>query len=279
MRLQKTFSIAAAAVFAVAALAAPARAGQLTVFPKRVVFSDRQRTAEVTLINQGDRPLTYRIELIEQRMTPAGTLEIMEPASGGTRSAIGLLRYSPRQVTVAPGAPQTVRLLLRKPEDLAPGEYRVHLLCRALPAESEGNDVEALDGGEALAVKVIPIPAVSIPILVRHGDGLRVSARLAGLDFDPGSRTLSYRLEREGDLSVYGDVTATFEPADGGPGQVVGRARGVAVYADLDGVEQRLTLDPGFAAGRGRLRLRFASRPEDDGGGPGVSAEAETQTP
>ncbi|HVS01036.1 MAG TPA: molecular chaperone [Thermoanaerobaculia bacterium] len=271
--MKKTFLIVALALFAAASAA---QAGEVTVFPKRVVFGDRMRTAEVTLVNQGDRPLTYRIELIEQRMTPAGTLEAAAP---GERSALALLRYSPRQVTVAPGAPQTIRLLLRKPEDLPPGEYRIHLLCRALPAESAGTDVESLGENEGLAVRLVPIPAVSIPVLVRHGEGLRGSVHLSGLAFDPGARALSFRLEREGDVSVYGDLTAVFQPADGGPERVVAKTRGMAVYTEIPAIQTRLALDPGPPLAAGRLLLRFNSRPEDDGGGPAVSAAAEVEIP
>ncbi|HYG61860.1 MAG TPA: hypothetical protein VEL74_04725 [Thermoanaerobaculia bacterium] len=276
MSAMKTFLIASVAIFSAAVLAMPAHAGQVAIFPKRVVFSGGLRTAEVTLANQGKRPVTYRIELIEQRMTPAGMLETVT-APSGPRSPIDLVRYSPRQISVAPGAPQTVRLLLRTPADLPPGEYRVHLLCRALPDESELADVAALAENEGLAVKLIPIPAVSIPILIRHGDGLRASVRLSGLAFDPEARSLSFRLEREGGLSVYGDLTATLLPADGGPEQVIAQARGLAVYTELGALEQRLALAAGLP--KGRLRLRFTSRPQDDGGGPAVSAEAETEIP
>lgn len=279
LRFLRISLTASFAIFAVTASANPGRGGQVAIFPKRVVFSDRLRTADVTLVNQGNQPLTYRIELIEQRMTPAGMLEPVPAPGEGESSAIHLIRHSPRQVTLAPGAPQTVRLLLRKPADLAPGEYRVHLLCRALPAQSEGNDVEAPSGGEGLAVRLIPLPAVSIPILVRHGEGFRASVRISNLAFDPGSRMLSFHLEREGEISVYGDVTAIFEPADGGPEQIVAKARGVAVYTDLTSVGQRLKLDPGSPVSQGRLRLRFTSRPEDDGGGPALSAEDEVQVP
>jgi hypothetical protein len=271
--MRKTFLTVSLALFTAASVA---RAGQVAVFPKRVVFGDRLRTAEVTLVNQGDRPLTYRIELIEQRMTPVGALE---PAAPGERSALDLLRYSPRQVTVAPGAPQTIRLLLRKPEGLPPGEYRVHLLCRVLPSESAGADVESQGENNGLTVRLIPVPAVSIPVLVRHGEGLRGSVQLSGLTFDPDAQALSFRLEREGDVSVYGDLTAVFQPANGGPEQVVGKTRGMAVYTEIPSIQTRLALDPGHPLPDGRLLLRFASRPEDDGGGPVLSAEAEVQVP
>jgi hypothetical protein len=275
MRRPKTCLLFFVALAALPAAGLAAGAGQVAVFPKRVIFGDRSRTAEVTLMNQGDRPQTYRIELIEQRMTASARLE--DVTVPGERSAIPLLRYAPRQVTVAPGESQTVRLLLRTPADLPPGEYRAHLLCRALPEESGSADIEALSEGEDLGVRLTPLPAVSIPIFVRHGEGLRTSIHLSGLAIDRDARTLSFRLEREGDLSVYGDVSATFRPVDGGPEQEVGKARGVAVYTEVASVEQRLPL--ALPATAGCLRLRFSSRPEDDGGGPAMTAEAELQVP
>jgi hypothetical protein len=281
---QRSLSLAAIGLSALllsAAAAAPARA-QATgsmIFPKRVVFTGRARSAEVTLVNPGSQPVTYRVELIDQRMTPAGGLE--PPSEPVERSATGLLRYSPRQVTVPPGTSQTVRLLLRKPADLPPGEYRAHLLCRTLPPEDAVGDVESLKDGKDLAVRLVPLPAVSIPVIVRHGDDLRASVRLSGLAFDASAPALSFRLEREGGASVYGDLTATFQPAGAGPERVVLRARGVSVYAELPAIEQRLALpaENGASLAHGRLRLRFLSRPADDGDGPQVSAEADLQIP
>jgi hypothetical protein len=256
-----------------------AQASGSMIFPKRVVFTGRTRSAEVTLVNSGTQPVTYRVELIDQRMTPAGGLEA--PSGPVERSATGLLRYSPRQVTVPPGSSQMVRLLLRKPADLPSGEYRAHLLCRALPPEDAVADIESLKDGKDLAVRVVPLPAVSIPIIVRQGDDLRAAVRLSGLAFDASRPALSFRLEREGGASVYGDLTATFQPAGSGPERVVLRARGVSVYAELPAIEQSLTVqaEDGAPLAHGRLRLRFLSRPADDGNGPQVSAEAELQVP
>jgi hypothetical protein len=264
---------------AVATAPALAQATGSMIFPKRVVFTGRARSAEVTLVNSGSQPVTYRVDLIDQRMTAAGGLEA--PAEPVERSATGLLRYSPRQVTVPPGSSQTVRLLLRKPADLPPGEYRAHLLCRTLPPEDQVADVESLKDGKNLAVRVVPLPAVSIPVIVRHGDDLRAAVRLSGLSFDASRPALSFRLEREGGASVYGDLTATFQPTGGGPEHAVLRVRGVSVYSELPAIEQSLTLqaEEGVPLAHGRLRLRFLSRPADDGGGPQVSAEAELQVP
>jgi len=251
------------------------------IFPKRVVLGGRTRNAEVTLANQGSDPITYRIELIDQRMTGAGGLEAPPGPEPPKWSAIPLLRYSPRQVTVAPGASQTVRILLRTPADLPPGEYRAHLLCRALPPEDAVSDVGSPGDGKSLGVRILALPAVSIPVIVRHGEDLHAAVRLSGLVFEAETRSLSFRLEREGPISVFGDLTATFQPRSGGPERLAGMFRGMAVYAERSAIEPRLILQSadGAPLAGGRLRLRFASRPEADGGGPQVTAESEVEIP
>jgi len=250
------------------------------IFPKRVVLGGRTRNAEVTLANQSALPVTYRIELIDQRMTGAGGLEAPPGPEPPVWSAIPLLRYSPRQVTVAPGAFQTVRILLRTPAELAPGEYRAHLLCRALPPADAVSNVEPQGEGKGFGVRIVALPAVSIPVIVRQGEDLHAAVHLSGLAFDAATRSLSFRVEREGPISVFGDLTATFEPHGGGPERRVGLSRGMAVYAERAAIEPRLILTAeGTPPAGGRLRLRFASRPEDDGGGAQVTAEAALEIP
>ena len=51
----------------------------------------------------------------------------MTEAAPGEHFADGMLSWSPRQITLQPGTAQVVRLMVRKPEGLAEGEYRSHL--------------------------------------------------------------------------------------------------------------------------------------------------------
>lgn len=255
--------------------------------PRRVFFTGRTRSAEVHLINSSPTPVTYRIELAERQMLPNGRLEeIAQPAPDGY-SARSFLQYSPRQVTLQPRSTQTVRLLLRKPADLPPGEYRSHLKCRALPpASREGNAVKAEPEARRLNVQLIMLPAITIPIIVRHGDGLAAKVRLTGLTLHPGKDrksppTLSFQVNREGPISVFGDLSLVFVPKRGGGTRELAARRGIAVYRELEHLdgELALALAPGEILGSGRLRLTFLSRPEDDGRGSPVAAAAELELP
>ncbi len=263
------FSLAALIVHVSMVLA---QAGDhLSVTPTRVVFDGRTRSAQILLINQGTAAQTYRISLIRMRMTEDGRIEEITDPEPPAASADPLLRYAPRQVSLEPGVAQTVRLLLRKPADLAAGEYRSHLLLRAVPPQDAGHSIESLQTGERqIGFQLTPIYGVSIPVIVRHGD-LPAAVALADPELLAADgevpRTLSLRLERRGERSVYGDLTVTWIPSGGGLGIVVREVKGVAVYTPNPSRTLRLTLPPpaGVELRSGRLEVRFAERPETPG--------------
>ncbi|MBI5836570.1 MAG: molecular chaperone [Candidatus Eisenbacteria bacterium] len=247
--------------------------GGLLVGPTRVVFEGGVRSAQLTLVNTGARMATYRLRIIRMRMTETGEIREIQDAEGAELFADSLVRFSPRRVELAPQVPQTVRLQLRKPADLPPGEYRSHLLIQALP-EQAGEDSSDL-ATRTLTLRLKPVFGVSVPVIVRHGE-TRASIRLSEVSLDdpagaPPQERVRVVLDREGNRSVYGDLTAVLES---GPGEreVVGLARGVAVYAPNP---RRVFLLP-LRLPRDRpptatLHISFAAAP---GAGEGPHAEA-----
>lgn len=210
------------------ALVPPASGSSLVVTPTRIVLEGRARSAEIFLHNTGNAPATYRISLVELEMDEHGrTAE--KPAPPGPASAASLLRYSPRQVILPPGASQTVRVQVRKPEHLAAGEYRSHFLFRAVPDTSATDP--APDSESRIGVSIKAIYGVSIPFILRHG-AVQAKASLSELNLDPERTTLSFQINREGNRSLYGDLQATWQPRDGKPAPAA-KLNGVAVYANL----------------------------------------------
>lgn len=110
-----------------------AAVGDLTVSPTRLILGERDRSAQISLINRGADEATYRIEFVQYRMDENGQLQEIEEPNELEKFADPLIRFSPRQVLLKPNEAQTVRLLVRKPKDLAPGEYRSHLLFPDYP--------------------------------------------------------------------------------------------------------------------------------------------------
>jgi len=239
--------------------------GDLLVAPTRVVLEGRDRSAEVSLINIGAQAATYRISFVHMAMTDSGDLKEVEKPSG-TITAEDLVRYSPRQITLEPNVAQVVRMQLRKPAGLPDGEYRAHMLFRAVPREDavpQRSVEEPRETTPSFSIKLTPIYGVSIPVIVRSGQTSAkaeiTDVRLRRPDKEGDVPVLECRIHRNGNQSIYGNLTVAFAPA-GGPSRVVGAVNGVAVYVPnpFRILQVPLQAPPGTALQRGRLVVAFS---------------------
>lgn len=253
----------------------------LMIFPTRLVFENNQRAAQIELVNNGSETATYRISIVNRRMSEFGQFSAAETPAPGELFADHLLRYSPRQVVLAPGVGQTVRIALRKPADLPTGEYRSHLQFDRLPPPGGFSSIDAIPAqSDGLSVQLRTLVGVSIPLIVRHGETAS-QVSVSGLELLPGpsgeAPSLAAVLQRTGNRSVYGDLGATFTPQGGVP-QEVGKAGGVAVYSPnaLRRVVLVLQAPASMPLARGTLRLSFRERPEAGGK---LLAEAAVELP
>ncbi len=257
-------------------------AGQLMVSPTRVVFDGNEKTKQVNLINNGAETGRFRISFVRRKMTEDGKfVEIADDEPG--MFSDGLVRFSPRQVTLQPGQSQTVRLMLRKKRDMADGEYRSHLLFQSLPDPATSDIGElAGDKDKGLSVQLIPVIGTTIPVIVRQG---KLDARVTLSDFQikqdntvRASSVLSLRINREGTRSAYGDFRVHFAPRDGAP-VIVGQINGVAVYTPRASrtVDIRLQTPSGFNLSNGELHITYLKPGEDEH--TGLLAEARLAIP
>ena len=252
---------------------AGAEAGVL-VAPTRLVFEGGERSGEFVLVNQGGEIERYRITLIDRRMNEQGRVVPVGELCPDERSARSLLRFSPRQVELRPREPQTIRILVRKPGDLEPGEYRAHLQIQQVPPPPPPRAAPG-DGPPRLGVRIQPIFGVTVPVIVRHGK-LQASGRLDGLQLAPGAGDepplLRAEIHRDGERSLYGSVQAHWLP-EHGEAVEVGRMNGVAVYTPNRSRPFSLPLEfpSGVVPNDGRLKLRYV---EPESAGSSLIAEA-----
>lgn len=246
----------------------PVRA-ELMLHPTRIVFDKNTRAAQIELINNGNKPASYRISLVNRRMTEAGQFEAAESEQDGERFADAMLRYSPRQVTLQPGTAQTVRIMLRKPAELAEGEYRSHLQFDKLPdVEGKASIENRGAGATGIGVVMNALVGAAVPVIVRHG-AHGANVKLAGLALgqdDARHAQIALQFEREGNSSVYGDVSVTFTPKNGKP-QSVGRVNGIAVYTPnrIRKTTLPLQVPDGMTLAGGTLEVSYRDRPEAGG--------------
>lgn len=240
----------------------------VTIFPTRVVLTDKTKTAQVEVINSGSETESFYIQLERKRMTDLGEFR---SAAGeqlpGELFADQIVRYSPRRVTLAPGAGQTIRLMLKMPDNLPEGEYRSHLSINHI-AEAANIQPQAAQNKETkdINIKLTAYANVSIPVIVRHG---KLSAQLAISDlvYHPGtdqeSPVVEFAMHRSGTMSVYGDIAVILQSENGRKEQVAA-VNGVAVYVPNETRKARVTLrQKTVLPARGKLIVTFTEHGAD----------------
>lgn len=237
------FRVALAAPLALLATAGnTAGSGDLLVAPTRIVLNGSRGT-EIILNNIGDEVATYRISVELRRMKEDGSLEQVEQPNAGETAARDMILYAPRRVTLPPDQPQSIRLSARAPQGRADGEYRVHLLFRAVPPPRPAVQTPADFKGIGFALT--PIYGVTIPVIVRLGN-LQVQAGISnvrlGKDAD-GKPTVSLDLSRNGQRSTYGEIRVL----KSGVAEPIALQRGVAVYTEVNKRSVEIPVDPRFA--------------------------------
>lgn len=263
-------------------LALPARS-QILLSPTRVIFDGNTRAIQVDVVNTSGKTAIYRLSIVNRRMNEDGEPEPVDTPLAGELFVGDMVRFSPRQLTLEPGSSQVVRLSLRKPADLAPGEYRSHLLFEQVEDGSDASSVEVATTNPAaqdMQIRLNMRVNAVIPLIVRDGPA-SMTAQLRDLSLQPAQGVqppvLSLAIRREGSRSAYGDVVVNWQ-AVGAPAPVeVARLNGLAVYVPNALRRLRIALQPpeGVTLGKGgRLRVTFQARPED-GGRPFAESELE----
>lgn len=237
----------AAAAFAAASLAgfaSPASAGigDLLVAPTRIVL-DGRKGAEVILNNIGDEPATYRVSVVFRRMTEDGGLQDVEAPNASDKLAEDMILYQPRKVVLPPRQPQAIRILARAPQGLPDGEYRVHMLFRAIPPPTPVAAAASSEPVKGLQFKLTPVYGVTIPVIVRLGN-LQATAGIANVRLDKfdGKPAVALDLSRSGSRSTYGEVRV-FKPGVKDP---IAIQKNVAVYTEVNRRRVAVAVDEGY---------------------------------
>lgn len=222
--------------------------GDVNLYPKRVVITDRERTATVGLYNRAAASGDYDISVNDMKMSEDGQLVDLgavtdAAARDAVKTASAFLKWSPRRVTLPANEAQMVRIMARVPPDLPPGEYRSHFLAVSVPPETGDLSIESATDPAAggVGVRIMPRFGISIPIIVRVGEttlttGLRDLAIVAR----GGAYAIALTVTREGTRSAFGDITVTAPGAK----KPIAEIKGVGIYTELSRRNVQIPVDP-----------------------------------
>lgn len=209
--------------------------GNLLIYPKRVVFEGRKKVEKLVLSNTGKDTAVYNISFLEYKMNENGAMKTITEAEEGIRFASPYVRLFPRRVTLAPGEAQVVKVQLYKTQNLTNGEYRSHLYFRA-----EKNNTPLGQGKQSqdstISVKLEAIFGISIACIIRMGDD-NTAITLSEMQLvkaNGGEEDLiSFKLNRSGNMSGYGDFSINYAALDNKVYEVA-KMKGVGVYTPGD---------------------------------------------
>lgn len=217
----------------------------LTITPLRVVFTGRDRTAEIVLINTSGKTNTYRMGWMHNRQKDDGYYEEIETPLNPDYNPEDMILFSPRQVTIPPGGRQRVRMSLRRPAEMPDGEYRAHLRFQKLAPEAAPNPGNKDAPGMDLSITVNL--GFSIPVIVRQGTH-DAAAHINDIRFIPanqdpkGEAKLELHLNRTGIHSTIGRVKAYWQPPEGKKVRI-GQMNNVVLYPEINRRFVRLRLE------------------------------------
>lgn len=204
----------------------------LMITPTRVVMDERQRTAEVTLLNTTTSTKVYRILWQELKQTELGGYEELETPTDKDPIASNMIQYSPRKVTIEPGKYQRIKLRLRLKGDLPDGEYRSQLMMKVTDVGVNPDSLEKeIDGAHLF---LIPKLSFSIPVMVRKGVNNSateiVSVDLNTQNVDEAKMLVD--VSHSGDFSSFGNVYVYMKPTAGSQVEKIGQVHNIALFRE-----------------------------------------------
>lgn len=238
----------------------PAHAS-LTISPLRVVFDGRTRSADVMLINTSNETNTYRVGWVYNKMDTHGAYDRVEKTLTPAFDVGQGVLYSPRQVTIPGQGRQKVRLSLRRPPDLADGEYRAHLVFQKLPNASDvvpRDNSNAPKRGQTLSLSVLL--GFSIPVIVRQGEydcnvAITTPEFVAGNAQTGGKPQIKFKLTREGKHGAIGRILVTWDKSKD-PYQRIGVLNNVSLFPEINERDVAIDLMESAISG-GTVTIRY----------------------
>jgi hypothetical protein len=239
--------------------------GNLLIFPKRVVFKDKQVKSTITLLNLGEETTTFTVSFKQISMSEDGSLTTITVPDEGQFFADPYLRIYPRQVTLMSKESQTVIVQRRRKRNVPAGEYRSHLYFRSEKKDTALSP-QKRDSINEVSFELTPVFGISLTVIFRLGK-VNTTATISDLKLNMlvKNTALSFTINRSGNSSLYGDLTIEYYPIKGKP-FIVAKTRGIAVYTTIKKRYMSLNLKmlPKMNLKEGSLKVKYTSHKGDE---------------
>lgn len=215
----------------------------LMMTPVRAIFSDRQRSMNLSISNPSKHSIRYTISLVTMRKGNDGKFFFVTDETEEEKLVKGMIRYSPRLATIEPGKRQVVKLMLRKPKDLPAGEYQTRIRFTPLRENKKIAQADRELSANSL-IDIDMIVSSTFPIIIQHGVDAEISTESVSFKQFPSTPSgiaAAVKFSRNGNCSAFGNVFLKYKPKGKGKDtRNIGQAQGLAIY--IPDTEKTMTI-------------------------------------
>lgn len=203
----------------------------LFVSPTRINLNERHKVEIINVSNTSDVSRTYKISLQDLAMTEKGTTTLSD---NFPYSAKKMVRFFPREFTIAPGQSQVIRVMARISADTPDGEYHVHIKFFE-DGKAQGAPPESAQG---VSMRASMAYSTMLPITISKGK-IETQIGWTGPEVTksttPGNYHFKTMLTRSGNGQGRAYLDMIYVPASGQEIQI-GKRRLSYVYREIDKV-------------------------------------------
>lgn len=167
----------------------------------RLYLDDNNRSESFIIFAKGNVPEKCTLKLKHFNFDDVGNMTLHKDEKIPDNSSKPWIRYSPKNFTVQPRSPQTIRFTMRRKPNTEANEYRSYLAVSCKDVKEEIIK-ENTSGGPTVTVQ--PNLVQNVPIIVRTGP-LQATAQFDDIEVKDG--VVSANLKRTGERSVYGRLS------------------------------------------------------------------------
>ncbi len=232
----------------------------LLVTPLQIVFKDREKNTEITLVNTSKDTNTYKImwEQLEQVEGAGGYIPVTDEARKTRTDLEDFAVFTPRQITLKPNEKQIVRIAIRKPKDLPDGEYKSHIRFAIVPNLNLTPDTDKKPSKDEIGIGAKVLTSYSVPVVYRSGvydTKVEIGAPTLSKSPKTSDILINTNVKRSGLSGVIGLITVYYKPNDGKEIQL-GSLGNASIYSEI--TSRDFTIPTGIKSiSPGQLRITF----------------------
>lgn len=174
----------------------------------RLYLDDNNRTESFIIFARGNVPEQCSLSLKHFDFDDNGNMSLYKGENTPDNSSEPWIRFSPKNFTVQPRTPQTIRFTMRRKPNTEAKEYRSYL---AVSCKDVLNDEETETIADRPKITVQPNLVQNVPIIVRTGP-LEATAQFADIKIE--NDIITANLKRSGERSLYGRLSLVNKNTD-----------------------------------------------------------------